>query len=66
MLILCRIDDILEIHTVVACEEGERKEDHSDDGEDHDCFILRVGDEGQFILLDGAQLEKLNDDQYPV
>lgn len=51
------IDDVAEIHAVVACEEGKGKEDDCDDGKDHYGFVLGVGYYGKFVLFDGAELE---------
>ena len=42
MLGICGIDDVLEVHSVVAGEKGKGQEDDCDDGEDHDSLILRV------------------------
>lgn len=56
-----RVDDALEVHAVVGGEEGEGEEDGSDAGEDEDGFVLGVGDDGEFVLFDGAELEELGD-----
>lgn len=56
---LCRIDKVGKVHAVVAGEEGEGEEDDCDDGEDHDGFVLGFGDDGEFVLLDGTELEEL-------
>lgn len=54
-----RVDDAAKIHAVVAGEERQREEDYSHDGENHDSFVLRVGNDGEFVLLDRAELEEL-------
>lgn len=52
-------DDSGEVHAVVGCEEGEWQEDDGHAGEDEDGFVLRVGDDGEFVLFDVAELEEL-------
>lgn len=49
----------LEVHAKVRSEEGEREKDDGDAGEDEDGVVLGVGDDGEFVLLDGFELEKL-------
>ena len=53
------IDDVGQVHAVVGGEEGEWEEDDGDAGEDEDGAILGVGDDGELVLLDGAELEEL-------
>lgn len=53
------VNDAGEVHAVVGGEEGEGQEDDRHDGEDEDGFVLAVRDDGQFILFDRAELEKL-------
>ena len=53
------IDDVGQVHAVVGGEEGEREEDDGYAGEDEDGAVLGVGDDGELILLDGAELEEL-------
>ncbi len=39
-LIFRRRDNVVQVHAVVACEEGKGEEYDGDDGEDHDSFVL--------------------------
>lgn len=55
------IDDAGEVHAVVGGEEGEREEDDGHAGEDEDGAVLAVGDDGEFVLFDGAELEELRE-----
>ena len=54
-----RVDDARQVHAVVGGEEGEGEEDDGDAGEDEDGAVLGVGDDGELVLLDGAELEEL-------
>ena len=53
------VDDTGQVHAVVGGEEGEGEEDDSDAGEDEDGAVLGVGDDGELVLLNGAELEQL-------
>lgn len=53
------IDDAGKVHAVVGGEEGEGEEDDGNASEDEDGAILAVGDDGEFVLFDGAELEEL-------
>ena len=41
---LACVGDPLDVHSKVGGEEGQRKEDDGDDGEDVDCRVPRLGD----------------------
>lgn len=58
-LVLAAIDDTLQVHAEVRREEREGKEDDCHAGEKQDSFVLAVGDDGEFVLLYGAELEEL-------
>jgi len=58
-LIFRRSDNVVKVHAVIAGEEGKREKYDSDDGEYHDSFVLRIRDDGEFILFDGAELKEL-------
>ena len=53
------VDDAAHVHAEVGGEERQGQEDDSDEGEGEDCFVLAVGDDCEFILLDRAELEEL-------
>lgn len=53
------VDDALEVHAEIGSEEGEGEEDDGHAGEDEDGFVLGVGDDGEFVLFDGFELEEL-------
>ena len=42
MLGFCCIDDVLEIHAIVAGEKGKGQKYDGDDGEDHDGLVLGI------------------------
>lgn len=44
--------DTGEVHAVIGGEEGKGEEYDGDAGENEDGFVLRVGDDGEFVLLD--------------
>jgi hypothetical protein len=58
-----RVDDALQVHAEIRREEGQREEDDGDDGERQDGFVVRLGHHGDFVLLDGAELEKLEEEE---
>ena len=51
------------IHAIVGREEAKGKEDDGHDGKNHDGFFLRIADDGHFVLLNGAELKKLQNGQ---
>lgn len=53
------INNACQIHSVVRRKERQRQEDDSYAGEDQNCLILRVRDNGKFVLLDGTELKEL-------
>lgn len=53
------INDACQIHSVVRRKEGQRQEDDSYAGEDQNCLVLGVRDNGKFVLLDGTELKEL-------
>ncbi len=57
--ILIRRSDTRDIHPVVGREEGKGQEHDGDTREDEDGFVLGVRDDGEFVLLNGAELEEL-------
>ena len=54
------IGNASEVHPEVRCEEGQGKKDDGHHGEDEDRFVVRLGDDGKFVLFDGAELEELD------
>ena len=46
-----------EVHPEVRCEEREGEKDDGHHGEDEDSFVVRLGDDGKFVLFDGAELK---------
>ena len=56
---MLRVDHALEVHTIIGGEEREGEEDDGDAGEEEDSFVLRVGRNGEFILLNRAELKEL-------
>lgn len=50
----------MEVHAEIGSEKREREENDGDASEDEDGVILGVGDDGQLVLLDGFELEKLS------
>jgi len=57
--VLVGSSDACEVHAVVRSEEREGQKHDGDASEDEDSFVLGVGDDGEFVLLNGAQLEQL-------
>lgn len=57
--VLGRRGDACEVHAVVRSKEREGQEHDGDASEDEDSFVLGVGDDGEFVLLNGAQLKQL-------
>lgn len=53
------IHNALEVHAEVRGEKRQGEEDDGDAGEDEDGVVLGVGDDGEFVLLDGFELEEL-------
>jgi hypothetical protein len=53
------IDYPLEVHSVIASEEGKGQEDNCDTSEDENGFVLDVRHNGKLILFNGSKLEKL-------
>lgn len=53
------INNACQIHSVVRRKERQRQEDDSYAGEDQNCLVLGVRDNGKFVLLDGTELKEL-------
>lgn len=53
------INNACQIHSVVGRKKGQRQEDDSYAGEDQNCLVLGVRDNGKFVLLDGTELKEL-------
>lgn len=60
-LVLLGVHYTLQVHAKVGGEEGEGQEDDGDAGEEEDGLVLAVGDNGHFVLFNGAQLEKFGE-----
>lgn len=46
----------LEVHAEIGGEEGQGQKDDGDAGEDEDGAVVGLGEDGDFVLLDGAEL----------
>lgn len=53
------VGDPFEVHSEIGCEERQGEEDDGDDREDNDCFVVRFGNDGKFVLLNRAELKEL-------
>jgi hypothetical protein len=47
------------VHAKIGGEEGQGQENDGDGGEDQNGLVLAVCSDGEFVLLDGAELEEL-------
>lgn len=54
------IHNACQIHSVVRRKERQRQEDDSYAGEDQNCLVLGVRDNGKFVLLDRTELKELS------
>ena len=59
LLVARKVGHALEVHAEVAREERERQEDDCDGSENEDGLVLAVSHDGEFVLLDGFELEEL-------
>jgi hypothetical protein len=55
------VADSFEAHAKVTGEEREGKEYDGDDGEYKNGLVLAVSNDSQLVLLDGSDLEQLDD-----